>query len=146
MLAPWPTNTREVISGIIDEIGRDVEIWYVWSSYACPVCTLDPITDTSNDSFCPTCSGEYWIDVMSGVEELAHVTWKFDFGNEFQTGGRNFIGDARVKFMHTDEMEDLVKEAKYLIVDGKTMNVERTTLLGAPQINRIILDLKEKEE
>lgn len=146
MLPQWPSNTREVISGIIDQIGRDVEIFFVWSSYACPDCSLDPITNTSSDSFCPTCSGEYWVDVMSGVTRLAHVTWKFDYGNEFQTGGRNMIGDARVKIMHSDADEALVKQSKYLVVDDKIMNLEKTTLLGAPQVNRIIMDLKEKEE
>lgn len=76
----------------------------------------------------------------------AHITWKYDSQDEFATGGRIIRGDATAKVMHTDERERFIKEdVKYLIVDGKTMNVEDTTLLGAP-INRIIMDLKEREE
>lgn len=145
-LAIYPNNTREIIEEIIDQIGREVEFFYVYSSYACPVCNLDIVTNTSMDSYCPTCSGTYWIDVYSGVTMSGHVTWKFDYENEFSTGGRYFVGDARVKVMHTSEREDFIKnDVRYLIVDGKTMNVEKTTLLGTP-INRIIIDLKELEE
>lgn len=76
----------------------------------------------------------------------AHVTWKFDYQNEYETGGLIFLGDAKVKVIHTPAREQLIKQAKYLIVDGKTMNVQKITLLGAPAINRIIVDIKEKEE
>ena len=144
-IAQYPSDVRETIEAIIGQIGREVEFFYIYSSYGCPVCDLDPVTDTSVDSFCPTCSGEYWIDVYSGVTMSAHVTWKFDYQNEFEPGGRYFVGDARVKVMHTSEREAIIKETKYLIVDGKTMNVEKTTLLGAP-VNRIVVDVKEREE
>lgn len=144
-LAIWPSDVREKIEEIIGMIGRDVEFFYVYSSYGCPICDLDPVTETSVDSYCPICSGTYWIDVYSGVTMSGHVTWKFDYQNEFETGGRYFVGDVRVKVMHTDEREQLIKRTKYLIVDGKTMNLEKTTLLGTP-INRIVLDLKEKED
>ena len=142
----WPgTKVRNQIEEIIHTVGRDVDFFYVYSSYACPICDLDPVTQTSVDSYCPVCSGVYWIDVYSGVTMSAHVTWKFDYQNEFETGGKYFVGDARVKVMHTPEREQLIKETKYLIVDGKTMNVEKTTLLGTP-INRIVVDVKELDE
>jgi len=144
-LAGWPSTVRSTIESIISEIGRDVEFYYVYSSYGCPVCSLDPVTDTSTDSYCATCSGTYWIDVYSGVTMSAHVTWKFDYRNEFETGGINLIGDAQVKVMHTPDRETLVKDTEYLVVDGKTMNIEKTTLLGTP-INRIVCDLKELED
>lgn len=126
-------------------IGRDVEFFYVYSSMACPVCELDIVTNTSVDSFCTVCSGEYWIPIYSGVTMSAHVTWKFNYENEFQTGGIDLIGDARVKVIHTDERESIIQNSKYLMVDEKTMNIEKTTLLGTP-VNRIVVDVKEKEE
>jgi len=142
----WPgTTVRNQIEEMIHAVGRNIDIFYTYSTYACPVCDLDPITQTSVDSYCETCSGTYWIDVYSGVTMSAHVTWKYDYKNEFETGGRIFIGDAQAKIMHTPEREQLVKDAKYLIVDGKTMNVIKETLLGTP-INRIIISLKEREE
>lgn len=145
-LAPFPTNTREQIEEIIGMIGRDVEIFYVYSTYGCPDCDLDPVTDTSVDSFCVTCSGEYWIPVYSGVTMSGHVTWKFDYENEFQTGGKVLLGDARVKVIHTDEREAIIKRASYIVVDDIVLDIEKTTLLGGPQINRIVMDLKEREQ
>jgi len=146
LIANFPDNTRDIIEAIITEIGREVEFMYVYSSYGCPACDLDPVTETSVDSYCPVCSGEYWIDVYSGLTMSGHVSWKFDFQNEFETGGRYFIGDAKVKIMHTADREALVKAPKtYLIVDGKTMDIEKQTLMGTP-INRIIIDLKERDE
>lgn len=146
MTIPWVTDTRDQISGIINEIGRDVTLFYVYSSYGCPICDLDPITNTSTDSFCETCSGDYWIDIMSGYSIKAHVTWKYDYENDFHPGGKVINGDARVKYMHTDAMESLTKSAKYFVVDGKILDIEKTTLLGAANINRISVDLKEREE
>lgn len=144
-IATWPTNTREVIEQIIGQIGRNVEFVVIHSTYACPACELDTVTDKSIDSFCTVCSGEYWIDVYSGVTMSAHVTWKFDFDAQFATGGQYLIGDARVKVMHTPEREITVKNAVHVVVDDKIMDIERTTLLGVP-INRIICDLKERED
>lgn len=144
-LPTWPINTRETKEQIIGMIGRNIEFFYVYSSYECPTCALDPITNTSVDSFCPTCSGEYWIDVFSGVTMSAHVTWKFDYYTDNVPGGNYLIGDARVKVMHTPERETIVKASKRVVVDGKTMNIEKTTLLGAP-VDRIVVDLKELEE
>jgi hypothetical protein len=145
MIASFPSDVRETIEQIIHEIGRDVELFYVYSSYGCPICDLDPVTNTSVDSYCPVCSGTYWIDVYSGVTMSAHVTWRFDSQDEFETGGKYIQGDVRVKVMHTAEREQLIKNSSYLVVDGKITNVEKTTLLGTP-INRIVIDLKEKEE
>lgn len=141
-------QAREQIEEIINNsTGREIELFYVYSTYACPNPddSLDPITNTSTNSFCAVCSGTYWIDVYSGVTMSAHVTWKFDYKNEFETGGRIFIGDAQAKVMHSPEREQLVKEAKYLVVDGKTMDTVKTTMLGNP-INRMVISLKERGE
>jgi len=143
----FPSNTKDQIEEIIQQIGREVEFFYVYSTYACPVCDLDPVTNTATDSFCPTCSGEYWIDVMSGIIYSGHVTWKFNYLNEWETGGIDIVGDARVKILHTDEREELLKDVKWLVLDGKTMNIEKVTLLGTkPTVNRIVIDCKEREE
>ena len=147
MLAAFPSNTKDIIESIINDIGREVDFFYVYSTYACPVCNLDPNTGHSTDSFCPTCSGEYYIDVISGVTWSGHVTWKFNYENQWETGGKDIIGDARIKVLHSDEREELLKDVKYVELDGKTMNIEKITLLGTkPTVNRIVIDVKEKEE
>lgn len=148
-----PELPKALIRSQIEEIintstGREVEFFYVYSSYACPNPndSLDPITNQSTNSFCPICSGTYWIDTYSGITMSGHVTWKYDYRNEFETGGKIFIGDAQVKVMHTDDRENFIKNSvKYLVVDSKTMDIVKTTLLGNP-INRIVISLKEREE
>lgn len=142
------TLVAQQIEEIIGQIGRDVDIFYVYSTMACPNPddSLDPITNTSTNSFCQVCSGHYWIDVWSGVVWSGHISWKFDFRNEFETGGRVFLGDAQVKVMYSDDRESILKTPRtYLVVDGKTMDIIKETLLGTP-INRVILDVKERQD
>lgn len=146
-----PLLPKALIAQQIEEIinnstGRDVEFFYVYSTSACPNPDdgLDPITNESTNSFCPICSGVYWIPIYSGVTMSGHVTWKYDYKTEFETGGKIFIGDAQVKVVHSDEREAIIKETKYLVVDNKVMDVVKTTLLGNP-INRIITHVKERE-
>jgi len=146
ILAPFPSNTREQIEEIIGKIGRDVTFYYIYSSQACPDCTLDPITNTSTDSFCTTCSGEYWIPLYSGVTMSGHITNKFEYEQDFHTAGKTLIGDARVKVLHTDERERIIKLSDHVLVDDKVMDIKKVTLLGAQAINRILVDVKEREE
>lgn len=149
MLPTFPKDlARQQIEQIIADIGRDVNFYYIYSSYACPNPddSLDPITNTSTNSFCPICSGEYWIDVYSGYTMSGHVTWKYDFQNEFETGGRIFIGDVQVKVMHSDERENIIKQPKtYLVVDNITVDIVKITKLGTPP-NRLIVHCKERED
>jgi hypothetical protein len=146
-----PLLPKALIASQIEEIinnstGRDVDIFYVYSTYACPSCNLDPITHTSVDSYCPTCSGEYYIDVFSGVTWSGHITWKYDYKNEYETGGRVFIGDVQTKFVISDEREDVLKTPKtYLVIDDITVDVVKITKLGNPA-NRLIVSCKEREE
>jgi len=65
----------EVIDAIRGAIGRDVTFNIVASSTGCPDCSLDPVTNTSTDSFCQTCDGKYWIPVYSGVVVSGHITY-----------------------------------------------------------------------
>lgn len=143
----WPSNTRAVIENIIDAIGRDVTFYTVTLS-GCPYPgdSLDPVTNTSTNSFCPVCSGKYWIPTWSGTDIKAHVTWKYADLNNWQTGGYVFQGDGIIKIMYSGPYMDIVNATDYAIVDGKTVDIEKITLLGVPTINRIILDFKEREK
>lgn len=140
---------RQQMEEIINtSTGREVEFFYIYSTYACPNPddSLDPITNTSTLSFCPVCSGTYWIDTFSGITYSGHVTWKYDYKNEFETGGRVFIGDVQVKIMHDEATEDFVKdEVKYIIIDDVTVDIVKITKLGNPA-NRLIISCKEREE
>lgn len=147
MQISWPSNTRNTIESIIDAIGRNVT-FYTATISGCTAsgCGLDPVTDTSINSFCPVCSGSYWISTMSGYNIKAHVTWKFSGQEEFHTGGSVFLGDGIVKVMYSGPYMDVINNAEYMAVDGKQVDIQRVTLLGVPSVNRIILDFKERNE
>jgi hypothetical protein len=147
MQISWPSNTRNVIESIINTIGRNVTFYSATlSGCTASGCSLDPITDTSTNSFCPVCSGEYWIPTWSGDDIMAHVTWKFSGEDEFHTGGTVFLGDGIIKVMYSGPYMNIINSADYVAVDGKQVDIQRVTLLGVPSVNRIVLDFKERSE
>jgi hypothetical protein len=145
MLAPFPDNTREQIEEIAGMIWRQVTFYVVDSLTQCPACSLDPITNTSTDSFCVVCSGEYWIPTYSGVTLSGHVTWGASENRAWETGGMLDFGEGTVKVMHTQEIENIIHSSQFVMVDEREMDIKNILLRGVPQINRIIVVLKEKE-
>jgi len=136
----------ETIDSIRDAIGRVVSFYTVTSSIPCSACGLDPVTDTSVDPFCTVCSGIHWMPqyTVSGIQ--AHVTWGNADQLNWVTGGQFFEGDCRIQIKHTEDHEDIADNAKYLIVDNKELTIQSKILRGVPTINRILLDLIEKEK
>lgn len=146
MLAAFPSNTKDQIEQMILMDGREVSFYIPTNPSGCSLCSLDPITDTSTDSYCPQCSGSYWIYTYSGWDVVAHVTWGRSEDLAWQTGGMLDNGDCTVKFIFSGWMQDIIDDATYVIVDERIMNIQRTTLRGVPEINRAIVHLKEKEK
>jgi hypothetical protein len=147
MKPTFPSGTAQVISDIINTIGRDVT-FYVAALSACSYSgdSLDPITNTSTNSFCPVCSGQWWIQTLSGYTTKAHITWKFADLKQWETGGWNFVGDGIIKVMYSGSIMDIIDSSEYVVVDDKQVNIEKITLLGVPALNRIILDFKERKK
>lgn len=145
MIPQFPSNTRDIIEQIINQDGRLVTFGVIVSQSGCAYCTLDPISQTSTDSFCPVCSGVYWINTYDEWQTIAHVTWGRSEDRDWMTGGMIDNGECSVKFMHTPEAEAIVHAAEYVIVDNRQMDVQKIILRGVPQVNRIIVNLKEKE-
>lgn len=142
----WPDDTKEVIDRIRGTIGRDVEFYVVASSIACSVCSLDRITEHSTDSFCPLCSGVYWIPVYSGYTISGHITWANADILQWYSGGQLFDGDVRVQIEYTTTNLDIVDNAIYVHVDSKIMEIKSFILRGVQTINRILIDMIEKEK
>src|SRR5690349_8728169 len=123
MLPPFPANTRDIITQIIEQDGRPVT--FVTATFSgCSVCSLNPISNTSVDSFCPVCSGVYWIPTYSGWTTIAHVTWGLLDNQDWQTGGMVDNGDCTAKFMYSGWMEPIIHDAEYVLVDGRIMDVQ----------------------
>lgn len=141
---PFP-STIPTKAAIINEIARPVTFYTIYSSQACPDCALDPVTNESTDSFCETCEGVYWIPTYSGYTYSGHVTWKFSDRQQWETAGILFNGDCLVKIMYSDSANTIIKNTKYVIVDEHTMDVDRVTYRGATEIDRILVELKERD-
>ena len=145
MIFTFPSDTADSIDAIRGAIGRDVT-FSIPTISACSVCTLDPITNTSTDSFCTTCSGEYWIETYTPVVVSAHVTWGYSEQLGWVTGGQLAEGDCRVQIKYTTVNLNAVDTAKFVTVDGKKLTVIKKILRGVKQLNRILVDLKELDE
>jgi hypothetical protein len=150
--ATWPTDFEvDVVDSIRDAIGRDTTWYVVASSIACPTCIADgdlydPVTQTSTDSFCPTCSGSYYIPVYSGTVINGHITWAYSEQLSWPTGSKQFEGDVRIQIKYTEANINTVNIAKWVEVDGRQMEIKKKSLRGVKNINRILVDLLEKDK
>lgn len=141
----FPETTTETIDAIRGTIGRDITFVVTVSSISCHVCELDPITNTSMDQFCVYCSGLYYTPVYSGYTISGHVTWAGADIMGWVTGGQYFDGDCRVQIKYTAENLTIVDNTKYVEVDNKILTIKSKILRGVQNLNRIILDLIERE-
>ena len=141
---PSSNTTRDITNQIRDAIGRDVT-FYVTMESDCPTCTIDPVSNTSVDSFCPTCSGVGYLHTLSGYTVNAHVTWgKHDILN-WQSAGQLFDGDCRIQVEYLPSTVSVLDMSPYVVVDGKKLSIKNKILRGVPSINRILIDLIESE-
>jgi len=142
----WPSNTRDVINSIRGAIGRLVTFYLISASEPCTLCNRDPITNTSTDSFCPVCSGNFWIHTYSGVSISGHVTWGQAEQFNWATGGQFIDGDCRVQIENTVENITVLESAQWVSVDNRRMTVNKIIPRGVQDINRILIDLVEQEK
>lgn len=141
----WPTeNELEVVNAIRGAIGRNVT-FVTREETPCPVCSLDPITNTSTDSFCLTCSGEYWIPVYSGITLSGHITWGHLDKTEWVAGGQYFEGDCRVQIAYTPSGVFAAENAEWIEVDEKQLEIKKKIFRGVQTLNRILLDCVERD-
>lgn len=140
---PWPADTERVIDAIRNTIGRQVVFNIIVSSTTCPQCHLDPATNTSDNSFCPVCHGDYYIPVISGVPVSGVVFWGKSDKPKWYPGGTLLDGDVviQVKIVH----EVLLERLKNIEVDGRVVEVKAVETRGVPVPNRILLYCKEVE-
>jgi len=142
----WPSDTKDIIDDIRTAIGRSITINVGVEQDPCPVCSLDPETNTSKDSFCTTCSGVYWITTTSGLSVLAHVNWKKTDQPFYTAGGKIAEGDCIVTIEYTATNLSAVENSVGFIVDTKDLYMKNYELRGVQDINRIRVLLKEDNE
>ena len=144
MSITFPTNTEDIIDEIRVAIGRDVDFYQLVST-ECTECSLDPITDTSTNSFCPTCSGLYYINTVSGTTISGHVTWGNVDTLGWFPGGQVFDGDCRVQIKYTLDNLSTVKNSEYMVVDDIQLRIDDYALRGVKNLNRIVITTSQEE-
>lgn len=142
----FPSNTTEITDSIRTAIGRTIYLQIVASSIPCSVCTLDPVTNTSTDSFCYNCSGTFWIEQEEEYPVLAHVNWGPGDILQWNTGGQYFDGDCLVQIKLTEENLNAVDTTNYVVVDERELEIKSKILRGVPELNRILLNLVERSK
>ena len=145
LLPLFPSNSRDYIEEMINQIGRQITFYLVESWSGCYNCSFDPISETSTDSLCPVCSGNYWIPTYSGMELTAHITYGKVDEKAWVTGGLIDDGTVNVKVMFSGNVADNINNSEYVIVDGREYDVINVDVRGVPEVNRILVKLKEKE-
>jgi hypothetical protein len=148
----WPEGTKNWMDLMRELVGRGVIITVKEGQIACTVCSLDPVTNTSTDAFCPACSGLYWIPIYSGYTVSGHVRWGFADRANWQVGGIIPEGDCKVTIEYTTANLDHVQRSYNWLVDGKTLYMEKFQLKGIRGDDeehipsRIAVYLKEEED
>lgn len=147
MTMSFPENTKDTIDSIRNAIGRTVTFKRITGQSGCSVsgCTLDPVTGASTNSFCPTCSGEYWIDQIERTPITAHVRWQKGQRAVAYPGGTVFEGDCRLQIEYSDTNATIVNESEKVIVDSKLMSIDETMMKGVPEVNRLVLIVNEED-
>ena len=145
----WPeAQTVEVLDGILDAVGREFKINVKTTGQPCPICLssgyLDPVTNTSIWSFCPTCQGSYYINIMSGILMSGHIRWRSSQISNWNAGGIIPDGDCLITVTYSDELRSSIESAHNFEVDSKKLSLKSYAIKGAKHPNRIILTLKQE--
>jgi hypothetical protein len=141
------TAIKRIIDNVRDEIGRNVT-FYTENLAGCSLCVAsgyyDPIGDTTYYTVCPICSGSYWINTSIATEVLARVHWVNDEAITATPGGKYYIGEATLTVdpIYLNLAEACEKESGKIVVDGHNMAITKIIPMGAPEINRYRIILK----
>ena len=138
-------ETTTIIDAIREAIGHPIVITYVASAIACPniLDSLDPISNKSTYSLCPTCSGEYWINQLADYSTKAVVTWNNLDDTSWETGGKIHEGDCTAQIKYDATADRIYQTSMYAVVDNIKMSINRVIFRGTPAINRVILIMIE---
>jgi hypothetical protein len=83
--------------------------------------------------------------VYSGYTVSGHITWApSDYTRWYETG-QQVEGDVRVQIKYTDEAIYVIENTVWAIVDDKIMEIKKKMLRGVQPLNRILIDMIEKE-
>lgn len=145
----WPENeVNQITSQIIQAVGREFTLYTKSSGTPCPQCLssgwYDPVTNSSTNSFCTICQGEYWINIPSGTILTGHVKWVIGEIPRWQPGGITPDGDCIITVLFSSGIENQVKNSLRFSVDNKDLTLKGYKLRGVKHPNRIIITLQQE--
>lgn len=146
MLGLYFPNTVDTKDEIRSTIQRSIVINVAVEGTPCPVCDLDPITNTSTNSFCDTCSGVYWLNTTSGYTTSGHVKWVGADQPLYTPGGIIDVGNCIVTIKYTNDNLTAVENSDSFIVDNKDMYLKTFVTKGVQELDRIRVILKEDSD
>jgi hypothetical protein len=132
-------STKTAKDAIRAAIGRDVN--FVFESFsACATCSglgyYDEVNNSSLDSFCPNCSGIFWIPTESIVAVKSHVRWKLADESQKEIGGETFTGDCIITIASDALTSNQLASIKEIRVDSRKLVPTRTIPRGVPNVDR----------
>lgn len=146
MTIPDFPDTTAVLDEIREKIQRPVTINVHVQGIPCTACSLDPITNTSTNSFCTVCSGVYWIHTTSGYDTYGHVRWLGADQPLYTEGGTIDMGDCIVTFKYDTQTLSYIQDSESFIVDGRDLYLKEYIPRGVQNLNRIRVILKEDSD
>lgn len=128
---------HDIISGIIDAVGRSIIVRYKTARVVCPVCG-------GNDPFCATCGGNPTTDTVATLTITANIEWRGTDKKIYAPVGQFIEGDCQVDFVvpyNSYETYDmLLKDTLSITVDGRVCVIDKWVFGGSP-INRVTVVL-----
>lgn len=138
-------STKTTKDDIRNAIGVTATFVFGGVEEACPDCSvsgyLDLANQTSLNSFCPICSGAYYIvhEVASGI--MAHVRWGYGDQSDHGIAGEILAGICTVTIA-SDSITN-ISNIKEVRVDGKKLEVKSHIYRGAHSRDRIRFTCQE---
>lgn len=138
---------KRQIDSVRGFIGRDVDI-YTPIRTNCPRCTAsgyyDSLNDTTFDTICPICLGDFYVNSETRTTVLARVHWTGDEIVTATPGGKYFIGDGWIIVdpSYLSLMQQAQTEGGRVVVDGQEMQITKLNPWGVPEVNRLRVVLK----
>lgn len=136
-----PALELDIITSIINAVGRDVILTSVQSRGLCPVCS-------GNDPFCPVCGGNATSDTTANTTVRANIVWKGSDAKLYRPEGQFVEGDCLIDFVLITSFtitDALLKRALSVTVDERICTIKRWYYEGSP-INRVTLVLTQDDD
>jgi len=132
-------DTKDTKDAIRLVIGRDID--FIFKSFTeCSTCSglgyYDEVNQSSLNSFCPVCSGMYWIASESIVTVNSHVRWRAADEPQREVGGETVMGDCIITIASDALTSSQLDNIQEIRVDERNLVPMRIIPRGVPNIDR----------